>query len=65
MKTNYVIIFAILCLILFTSFTSATEPAKKKSSLDAELINDNLLEGVKSDNLGLRISSAYFLENTR
>jgi HEAT repeat protein len=61
MKTNYVILFAILCLILFTSFTPATEPAKKISGLDAELINENLLEGVKSDNLGLRISSAYYL----
>jgi HEAT repeat protein len=61
MKTNYVILFAMFCLIIFTSFTSATEPPKKQSNLDAERINENLLEGVKSDNLGLRISCAYYL----
>jgi len=61
MKTIYVLLFAIFCFIIFTSCISATEPVKKKSPIDAEQINENLLAGVKSDNLGLRISSAYYL----
>ena len=60
MKTNILIILIILCFIN-TSFTFAINPEKKKAILNIELIEENLLEGVQSENLGLKISSAYFL----
>ncbi|MCO6472531.1 MAG: HEAT repeat domain-containing protein [Melioribacteraceae bacterium] len=53
----------LLVTLLFLSFIwlQAKEPVKKNLEADYHKIELNLLEGVNSDNTGLKISSAYFL----
>lgn len=56
--------FSILLLIIILSsgiISNAQESTKKVTTITGDMIEDNLLEGVKSDNEGLKISSAYYL----
>jgi hypothetical protein len=52
------LLLVLLSVMLMTSITLAKTPAGSKISKSAV---NNLLEGIKSDNLGLKMSAAYFL----
>ena len=56
-------IFIIFALLIFISSSSiySQDSMEVFSKLTDEDIELNLLEGVKSDNLGLKVSAAYFL----
>ena len=58
MNTKLVSLAAILALVLF-SFSSVNANGNDKKSNDT--VESNLLVGVQSDNLGLKISSAFYL----
>ena len=60
MKRLFVLLVSAI-FVLITSTISADEPVKAKSSLTYEQIEDNLLAGLKEDNLGLNVSCAYML----
>ncbi|MCX6151775.1 MAG: HEAT repeat domain-containing protein [Ignavibacteriales bacterium] len=61
MKTRFLIFLILLSTLIFSASVYAENPKKAKVNTNIEAIEDNLLEGVSSDNLGLRISSAYYL----
>ncbi len=61
MKTIYKLFLILTSTFLLAGNTFATSPEKSKTNISIERIEDNLLEGLKSDNLGLRISTAYYL----
>lgn len=61
MKTLNTFFAILVCTFLITGSTVASTPERTKSNISIEKIEDNLLEGLKSDNLGLRISTAYYL----
>ncbi len=61
MKAISSLLAVIICTLFLTGSTQASSPEKTKSNVSIEKIEDNLLEGLKSDNLGLRISTAYYL----
>jgi len=61
MKTISGFFSILVCTFLITGSAIASSPEKTKSNISIERIEDNLLEGLKSDNLGLRISTAYYL----
>ncbi len=62
MNTRISLIVNSLLLILFlTSVMAAQDSTKNVSKVTPGAIEKSLLEGVKSDNEGLRISSAYYL----
>ena len=64
MKRLFVLsVAAIFVLITSTIFAGETE--KAKSTLTYEQIEDNLLAGLKTDNLGLNVSCAYMLGNMK
>ncbi|GBD91940.1 hypothetical protein BMS3Abin04_02672 [bacterium BMS3Abin04] len=58
MKAGRIFTLAFLFLLLLTSLTTASSGSNKVTH---EQIEKNLIVGVKSDNYGLRVSSAYFL----
>ena len=60
MKIKYLFYGLIIC-VLFSTYSFATSPEKSDASVNIERIEDNLLEGLSSDNLGLRVSTAYYL----
>lgn len=51
----------IILLLILTISLQAKVPVKKTLEADFQKIEQNLLEGVNSDNIGLKISAAYFL----
>jgi HEAT repeat protein len=61
MKPNNLIGYSILFCIILHSITFGSKSDEKKSDTKSAVIEENLLEGIQSDNLGLRISSAYYL----
>ncbi len=61
MKLKYVIYVLMICLPLISANLFANSPETAKSENKIESIENNLLEGLNSDNLGLRISTAYYL----
>jgi HEAT repeat protein len=61
MKIIYSFSICILLCIVINSVSLAANPDEKKAEVKTALIEENLLEGLQSDNLGLRISSAYYL----
>jgi HEAT repeat protein len=61
MKTISGLLAIFICTFILTGSLLASSPEKTKSNVSIEKIEDNLLEGLKSDNLGLRISTAYYL----
>lgn len=54
-------LIAILLSLLVTYNVFAGDPVKKQSSIDDAKIEENYLLGINSDNLGLRVSCAYYL----
>ena len=65
MKINYLLTISMICALLLGTNLFASSPEKSKSDVNTELIEDNLLEGLNSNNLGLRISTAYYLGEYR
>lgn len=61
MKKRNLIISIILTTVFLTYNLFAGDPVKKDSKISQDLIEENYLEGLHSDNQGLRISCAYFL----
>jgi|WetSurMetagenome_2_1015567.scaffolds.fasta_scaffold29517_3 HEAT repeat protein len=61
MKIKYVFSVLMICLLQLSTNLMASSPESSKSGNKIEYIEDNLLEGLSSDNLGLRISTAYYL----
>ena len=59
-KVTASIVF-LLALFIFTSSTFASDSPSKNKNLNYEKVESNLLEGLKSDNFGLKVSSAYML----
>ena len=61
MKNIIKVTFASLFILsIFTSIYAENIP-NKKSTVSYEAVEETLLEGLNSDNLGLKISSAYML----
>ncbi len=60
MKIN-ILVLAVSLLLLGTISTFAQNTNSNRSLTISEEATNNYLVGIKSDNLGLRISSAYFL----
>lgn len=56
--------FVVILVLLFSSLTLASEKDKTKR-LTYDKIETNLLTGLKSDNFGLRVSSAFMLGEIR
>lgn len=65
MKIKYLLTGLMICTLLLGTNSFASSPEKSKSDINTELIEDNLLEGLNSNNLGLRISTAYYLGEYR
>ena len=61
MKHLSILALAILTLSVFVATADAKNNKPVDKSLDRDLIIENLMNGVCSDNLGLRMSSAYLL----
>ena len=61
MKIRYIVICLAVFAILLIANSYASSPDKSKTDNKIENIEDNLLEGLTSENLGLRISTAYYL----
>lgn len=61
MKRVTILFIILTVLVCFSNKISAQEVDKKEKKVDVEKVEDNLLVGVKSENDGLRVSSAYYL----
>jgi hypothetical protein len=61
MKTHIVISFLLVLGISISSFGFIIPAAAKKNIVNRDLVITNLMNGVNSDNKGLRMSSAYLL----
>ena len=59
MKSGATLLF--LLLFVFVSFGSAAEPVKEKRTINRDLVIQNLLVGLETDNIGLTSSSAFYL----
>lgn len=61
MKLNRIVLVAIL-LALFSSMAIYSQDSLKVlRKISDSAIDDNYLQGVKSDNMGLRVSATYYL----
>lgn len=58
---NVLLFFVVIIVAGFSHITFATNSPIKKSSISREVIIKNLMVGIKSDNYGLRTSSAFLL----
>ncbi|MEP0862855.1 MAG: HEAT repeat domain-containing protein [Ignavibacterium sp.] len=58
---NVLLIFVVIIVTGFSSMTFGTNSPVKKSNVNREAIIKNLMVGIKSDNYGLRTSSAFLL----
>ena len=65
MRTKYLLTVLMICTMVLSTYSFASSPERSRSAFTTEFIEDNLLEGLSSDNLGLRISTAYFLGEFR
>ena len=61
MKTRIILSCLLVLGISISSFGFITTPPTKKNPLNRDLVITNLMNGVKSGNQGLRMSSVYFL----
>lgn len=61
MKVAKLVLPLLSAIILLTSAVLANEPAKAKKQLSFTHIEKNYLSGLKSENEGLKLSSAYWL----
>lgn len=60
MKRLTTLLTVLITLILSVN-SFAIEPENASKTMSTETVEINLLEGVKSDNAGLQVSSAYYL----
>lgn len=58
---NFLLCFVLISVMVFGSVSYSYNTPLKKSSVNREVIIKNLLRGIKSDNFGLRTSSALML----
>lgn len=61
MRSLKILTFAILTILIFVPFANAKNNEPVAISSDRDMIIENLLIGLQSNNLGLRTSSAYIL----
>ncbi|RJP72987.1 MAG: HEAT repeat domain-containing protein [Ignavibacteriales bacterium] len=61
MKAIYKTFLVLITSVILSSSVFASEPVSTKSILSVATIENNLMNGLSSDNLGLRLSSAYYL----
>lgn len=61
MKKLTYITAVLMTLVILTSTTFAGGPANAKAKIKMKLVEQNYLAGLDSDNLGLKLSSAYWL----
>jgi HEAT repeat protein len=60
-KLSHIIVTAVLVALLLTTSSIAGEKKIANSNLDYNKVEQTLLEGLASENLGLKVSSAYML----
>lgn len=65
MKPLYQFFTVLLITLLFASVVSAQDSTKVKKRVTEDMIEESLLTGAKSSNEGLKISSAYYLGETK
>ncbi|AFH49521.1 Hypothetical protein IALB_1814 [Ignavibacterium album JCM 16511] len=58
---NVLLIIVIIISVVFSSSSFATNSPVKKSNVNREVIIKNLMAGIRSDNYGLKTSSAFLL----
>lgn len=56
-----ILLTTIIITIIAFSSSFANEPVKSDNNLNRETVISNLLEGLNSENTGLKVSSAYYL----
>ena len=61
MKLNSIVFGAIFLVLLSFSTIYSQDSIKVLPKFSDSTIDDNYLEGVKSDNMGLRVSATYYL----
>lgn len=61
MKKHLKIIFTLFIILCFSSAALAEELTKSNKKLSYDQVETNLLIGLKSNNFGLKVSSAYML----
>lgn len=61
MKTRLLLSVFLVLMITFSSFGIEKANPAKKNTINRNLVISNLINGINSDNQGLRMSSAYFL----
>ncbi len=61
MKAIYKTFLVLITSVILSSSVFASEPVNTKSMLSVATIENNLMNGLSSDNFGLRLSSAYYL----
>ncbi|MGA8263462.1 MAG: HEAT repeat domain-containing protein [Ignavibacteriaceae bacterium] len=61
MKLNSIVFGAILLVLISVSSAYSQDSVKVLAKINDSSIDDNYLEGVKSDNMGLRASATYYL----
>jgi HEAT repeat protein len=65
MKRTIISLVMILTLAILQNINFGQEFAVVKSTITSEDIEKNLVAGVETDNLGLKVSSAYYLGERR
>jgi hypothetical protein len=61
MKTRLLLSVFLVLVITVTSFGSIKPNPVKKDAMNRDVVITNLMNGIQSENQGLRISSSYFL----
>jgi hypothetical protein len=61
MKTRLLVSALLILVITVTSFGAVKPYPVKKDAMNRDLVITNLMNGIKSGNQGLRLSSSYFL----
>jgi len=61
MKTRLLLSVFLVLVITVTSFGSIKPNPVKKDAMNRDAVITNLMNGIQSENQGLRISSSYFL----
>lgn len=61
MKNRSIVSAFVILVLLLSSISFGNSSPAKKATLNRDLIVINLLNGINSDNEGLKYSSAYFL----
>jgi HEAT repeat protein len=61
MKLNNFVLFAVLLALLSCTAIYSQDSLKVLRKISDSAIDDNYLQGVNSDNMGLRVSATYYL----